>query len=113
MSENALWEKEHWSKEKLTDHFKLITVVSTEQNENDSNPTDISSKPASADQNLENVCGRQKKGRQLRSPGDEVEERNLTSTEVLKFLKYELFQVNKKTIIGFGFRMICKIIQIS
>ena len=23
LSENALWEKEHWSKEKLTDHFKL------------------------------------------------------------------------------------------
>ena len=113
MSENALWEKEHWSKEKLTDHFKLITVVSTEQNENDSNPTAISSKPASADQNLENVCGRQKKGLQLRSPGDEVEERNLTSTEVCRFLKNELFQMNKKTIIGFGFRMICKIIQIS
>ena len=88
-------------------------MVSTEQNENESNPTDISSKPASADQNLENVCGRQKKGRQLRSPGDEVEERNLTSTEKCMFLKYELFQMNNKTIIGFGFRMICKIMQNS
>ena len=99
-------------------------MVSTEENENDSNPTAISSKPASADQNLENVCDiqlndvnsigyRQKKGRQLRSPGDELEERNLTSTEVCMFLKYELFQMNNETIIGFGFRMICKIMQIS
>ena len=117
VSENALWEIVNASKEKPTDHFKWRWFQ-----QNKMRMTQI---PRLFLQNqlalikiwkmfpISSIGYRQKNGRQLRSSGDEVEERNLTSTEKCMFLKNELFQMNNETIIGFGFRMICKIMQIS